>query len=57
MVLLLEWQSNKELIITEDKDGKFNWDGRKKFKEEIIDWLDKPNKNITTITNLEMIII
>jgi len=52
-----EWELNKELIITEDKDEIYDWCGRKKFKEEIVEWLDKSNKNIKTITNLEMIII
>lgn len=50
-----EWNQNKELYIYETSNGDYNWSGLKKEKKMLIDWLDKPNKNLNLYTNLEII--
>lgn len=50
-----EWSQNKELYIYETSNGDWNWNGLKKEKKMLIDWLDKPNNNLILYTNLEVI--
>lgn len=50
-----EWNQNKELYIYETSNGDYNWSGLRKEKKLLIDWLDKPNNNLSLYTNLEII--
>lgn len=50
-----EWNQNKELYIYETSNGDYNWIGLRKEKKLLIDWLDKPNNNLSLYTNLEII--
>jgi len=50
-----EWNQNKELYIYETSNGDYNWTGLRKEKKLLIDWLDKPNNNLSLYTNLEII--
>jgi len=50
-----EWSQNKELYIYETSNDDYNWSGLRKEKKMLIDWLDKPNKNLNLYTNLEII--
>lgn len=50
-----EWNQNKELYIYETSNGDYNWTGLKKEKKMIIEWLDKPNKDLNLYTNIEII--
>ena len=53
---LTEWKQNKELYIIETITD-YNWLGFRKEKKELTKWLDEKNKDIKSITNLEMIIV
>jgi len=50
-----EWKQNKELYISESSTGEYNWNGLKKEKKLLIEWLDKPNKIYSGFSNLEYI--
>jgi hypothetical protein len=50
-----EWNQNKELYIYETSNGDYNWTGLRKEKKLLIEWLDKPNKMVGVLTNLEVI--
>jgi hypothetical protein len=51
-----EWKNNKELIISETNKNDLSWNGLKKEKINLINWLDDSNIDLPTITNLQMII-
>lgn len=50
-----EWNQNKELYIYETSNDDYNWTGLKKEKKNLIEWLDKPNKDFELYSNLEVI--
>lgn len=50
-----QWIQNKELYIYETSNGDYNWTGLKKEKKMLIEWLDKPNKDLNLYTNIEII--
>ena len=50
-----EWEQNKDVYISETSNGDFYWNGLKKIKKDLIEWLDKPNTFDNDKTNLEMI--
>jgi len=52
---VIEWQQNKELYIYETSNGDYNWNGLRKEKKMLIEWLDKNNKFDVDKTNLEFI--
>ena len=52
---VIEWQQNKELYIYETSNGDYNWNGLRKEKKMLIEWLDKNNKIDFDKTNLEFI--
>jgi len=49
-----EWNQNKELYIYETSND-YYWNGLKKEKKMLIEWLDKPNKIFNYLSNLEYI--
>lgn len=50
-----QWNQRKELYISETSNGDYNWTGLKKQKRMLIEWLDKPNKILNSLSNLEFI--
>lgn len=50
-----EWKQSKELYISESSTGKFTWNGLKKEKKLLIEWLNSKNKNLKKYTNIEVI--
>jgi len=45
-----------DLIIIEEDSSQINWNGLKKEKQTLLEWLNKMNIDVPTITNLKMII-
>lgn len=50
-----QWNQRKELYISETSNSDYNWTGLKKQKRMLIQWLDKPNKILNSLSNLEFI--
>ena len=50
-----QWIQNKELYIYETSNDDYNWTGLKKEKKMLIEWLDKPNKDLNLYTNIEIV--
>ena len=50
-----QWKQSKELYIYETSNGDYNWTGLKKEKKLLIEWLDKPNKIFSSLTNIQYI--
>ena len=52
---LNEWTENRELEICQTDDNNWNWEGLRKEKKDLIEWLDKINHKDKFRTNLEFI--
>lgn len=50
-----EWNQNKDLYIYETSNGDYSWNGFKKEKKLLIEWLDKSNKDLDLYKNIEII--
>ena len=50
-----EWNTSKELYISETTTGYFNWNGFRKEYKGLVEWLGKPNASLPRYTNLETI--
>lgn len=50
-----EWKENKELIIIDSLNNKLSWNGLRKEKDLLIEWLDKNNIDLPIYTNIHII--